>query len=59
MATARRLLVRIWRMLTDSATYSPPPPPPLTDSQRNRRAARHVACLEDLGYAVSIERALA
>ncbi len=59
VATARKLLVRIWRMLTDGATYAPPPPKPLTETQLARRAKRHVDHLASLGFVVTLERAAA
>lgn len=56
VATARKLLVRLWRMLTNGEIYAPPPPRPLTDKQCDRQAKRHIQRLIDLGYEVSCER---
>lgn len=58
-ATAHKLLVRIWRMLTDREEYAPPPPKPLSETQRSRRAKRHVDLLTSLGFTVTLERAAA
>jgi len=57
VATAHKLLVRLWRMLTDGKEYAPPPPRPLSDQQRARRAKRHVDTLASLGFTVTLERA--
>lgn len=59
VATARKVLVRIWRMLTDGSEYAPPPPKPLSETQRTRRAKRHVDLLAGLGFKVTLERAAA
>jgi len=59
VATAHKLLVRIWRMITDGKEYAPPPPKPLTENQRTRRAKRHYDMLIQLGYKVALERAAA
>lgn len=59
VATARRLLVRLFRILTNGETYAPPPPPPLTETQRARRAKRATDMLKNLGFEVALTRAAA
>lgn len=59
VATAHKLLVRVWAMLHNKQDYSPPPAKPLTERQRQRRVRRAVDTLESLGLAVVIQPAAA
>jgi transposase len=59
VAAAHKLLIRIWRILTDKVPYAPPPPKPLTEKQIARRAKRRVEELEQMGFQVQISRAAA
>lgn len=59
VATAHKVLVRIWRMLTDGSEYAPPPPRPLTKKQIDRRAKRHLEALKNLGIDVTMLRSAA
>jgi transposase len=56
VATAHKLLIRLWRMLTNKTPYAPPPPKPLTESQRQRRTKRHVDELRKLGFQVTLDQ---
>lgn len=59
VATAHKLLVRIWAMLRHGQDYAPPPPKPITERQRQRRAQRALATLESLGIDVLVRPAAA
>ena len=59
VATAHKLLVRLWTMLHNGQDYAPPPPKPLTERQRQRRAQRALDTLESLGIDVLIQPAAA
>ena len=52
VATAHKLLVRIWVVLARNEGYAPPPPPPLTERQRVRRIGRALETLKTLGVNV-------
>lgn len=54
VATAHKLLVRIWTMWTKGEQYCPPPPKRLTERQAKRRVDRSVKQLESLGYRVEL-----
>jgi transposase len=54
VATAHKVLVRIWTMWTKGETYAPPPPRPLTAQQVNRRIDRSIKNLKALGYDVEL-----
>lgn len=55
VATAHKLLVRIWRMLRDAVDYTPPAPVALSPRQKARRTQRLVERLGALGYDVQLE----
>jgi transposase len=55
VATAHKLLVRIWAMWTQQQPYQPPAPVPLTEQQRTRRIQRKVEELAALGYKATLE----
>jgi len=57
VATAHKLLVRLWAMLHHGKDYSPPAPPPLSERQRARRAKRALEALDALGVKVVIQPA--
>lgn len=59
VATAHKLLVRIWTMLHNAQDYAPPPPRPLSDRQRQRRVQRALVTLRSLGVDVAIRPAAA
>lgn len=59
VATAHKLLVRIWAMLRHGNDYSAPTPRPLSERQRQRRAFRARETLESLGYTVVVHPATA
>lgn len=59
VATAHKLLVRVWTMLHNGQDYAPPPPKPLSERQRQRRAQRALDTLESLGIDVIIQPATA
>lgn len=59
VATAHKLLVRIWTLWSTGQTYQPPAPRPLTDRQRTQRLQRSIKTLEDLGFAVDLQPKLA
>jgi transposase len=54
VATSHKLLVRLWRILTDKVKYAPPPPKPLTQKQKTRRTNRFVEELQRLGFQVQL-----
>lgn len=54
VATAHKLLVRIWAMLRRGEEYTPPQPKPLSERQRSRRARRALSALQELGFDVVI-----
>lgn len=57
VATAHKLLVRVWSMLSRGEDYLPPAPRPLSERQRQRRVLRARATIESLGYEVVIRPA--
>jgi len=59
VATAHKLLVRVWTMLHRGQDYLPPAPRPISERQRLRRAQRARDTLESLGYTVLIRPAAA
>ena len=59
VATAHKLLVRVWTMLHNGQDYAPPPPKPLSERQRQRRAQRALDTLESLGIDVIVQPAAA
>jgi transposase len=50
VATAHKVLVRLWVVLRRKVDYAPPPAPPLSERQRTRRIQRALATLASLGY---------
>jgi transposase len=52
VATAHKLLVRLWAMLRYGQPYKAPEPPQLTERQRARRAKRAFETLAELGIEV-------
>jgi len=59
VATAHKLLVRIWKLLKDKVSYAQPEKKPLTEQQVTSRMKRSVALLQSLGFHVTLERAAA
>lgn len=54
VATAHKLLKRLWTLLKKGEDYKPLPSPPLSERQRNRRAQRAIDTLKELGLDVQI-----
>lgn len=55
VATAHKLLVRLWTLWTKGEQYCPPPPRRLTEQQTRRSVDRSVKKLEALGYRVELQ----
>lgn len=53
VATAHKMLVRIWVVLHRDVSYSPPLPKPLSTRQRSRRIQRALSTLASLGVDVA------
>jgi transposase len=55
VATAHKLLVRLWYVLHEGLDYAPPAPPPPSEQQRTRATRRHLKALMDLGFEVVLQ----
>lgn len=53
VATAHKVLARLWVVLKRAVDYSPPPPKPLSERQRARRIQRALSTLQSLGVTVT------
>lgn len=53
VATAHKVLSRLWVVLRRNVDYAPPPPKPLSERQRARRIQRAVSTLQSLGVPVA------
>jgi transposase len=54
MAIARKLLLIVYRLLTDNSTYLEPQPQPQSPQARKRIIQKRISALEDLGFHVSL-----
>ena len=59
VATAHKLLSRVWLLLHEAREYMPPSPAPMTDRQRARRVRRVIATLKQLGLEATLRPATA